>query len=192
MPSPVMRAIMSIMQKTASAGTTYATWNPSDKSANMSLSVGNLLAFPTAVTEGVRSTLGKSAGKWYWEYIITAAGGAMILGVGLSGSTLTNQLGNGNSGCGYDQTTGTVWYNFGTVGASASYVGGDIIGIALDMTANTVAFYKNNTFQRTATITAGTWFAQFFGNTGDQVTANFGATALAYSPPSGFNAGLYV
>lgn len=52
---------------------TYATWNPSDKSANVTLSNGNLTATITANTAfyGARATIGKSSGKWYWEQTVS-------------------------------------------------------------------------------------------------------------------------
>src|SRR3989344_5257710 len=53
-----------------SVSTTFATWNPSDKSASITFSGSDLTA--TGPTSGstffsVRATIGKSSGKWYWE-----------------------------------------------------------------------------------------------------------------------------
>lgn len=56
----------------AVVGTTYATWNPADKSADITLSLGNLKATQTTSSwDSVRSTIGKTSGKWYWEYTMT-------------------------------------------------------------------------------------------------------------------------
>jgi hypothetical protein len=84
----------------------------------------------------------------------------------------------------------------------ASYTTGDVIGIALDMTNGKLWFAKNGTWQASGNPAAGT-NACFTGITGTlraalgaysstpTLTANFGASAFAYSPPSGFNAGLH-
>jgi len=75
----------------------------------------------------------------------------------------------------------------------ATYTAGDIIGIALDMDGGTVTFYKNNTSQGQAfSGITGTVFATAgSGGTTTGLVANFGATTLTYTPPSGYNAGLY-
>lgn len=188
--SAVQQAVASFT--TASAGFTYTTWNPADKSTSCSVGAGDLVATGLGFGQGCRSILSKSSGKWYWEYTVNNAAGNTTLGIGLSTSTLTSQLGSANSGAGYWRT-GDILYNFANQGVFSTYVVGVVLGIALDMTANTVSFYRNNVLQLTVSgIAAGSWFAQCYLDLGDQVTANFGATALTYTPPVGFNAGLYV
>lgn len=49
---------------------TYATWNPSDKAADITLTGSNLTMYNGSASEGhdlVRATIGKSSGKWYFE-----------------------------------------------------------------------------------------------------------------------------
>lgn len=47
---------------------TYATLNPSDKDAAITLSGGDLtMSSATNAWRSVRATIGKSSGKWYWE-----------------------------------------------------------------------------------------------------------------------------
>ena len=181
-----------ISQKQSSGGT-YATWNPADKTVGLALTGSNLIATSSGAGEAARSTLSKSSGKWYWEYSIGSASGITSLGVGLSGSTLGSQLGAANSGVGYIGSSGDIDYNSTFIGNFSSYSAGAVIGIALDATGHTVGFYRNNVLQSTVTgLAAGSWFAQCFLDTTNSITANFGATALTYSPPAGFNAGLYV
>jgi len=190
----MLRNLMMVMKK-AGSGFTYATWNASDKTASLALSGGDLMATSSASSQGVRSTLSKSSGKWYWEYLVSTSVANISLGIGYSTSTLSNQLGNGNDGAGYINGSGDMSYNFSLITTGATYTTGDVIGIALDATANTVSFYKNNALQGTVTgLAAGSRFAQIYTGTtnGGVITANFGATALTYTPPSGFNAGLYV
>lgn len=173
----------------------YAQWNPSDKSANTTLSNGNLTATHAtigAAYNGVRSDLSKTSGKWYWEYALFTVGGnnAVFVGMGTSGASLTNSGSNVNK---YMYLTQGFSENNGVeTGGFASWGPGDTIGVAYDADGQTVACYKNNALQFTLSSVPTGLFAMinFFDN-GDSVTANFGATTLAFTPPSGFNAGLY-
>ncbi len=173
---------------------TYATWNPSDKHSDITLSNGNLSAKNTgnSVTNpGVRATIGKSSGKWYWEYTFTT--NANIGGIGSStqnlvaGNALANLEGSRvyNPGNGNSYTPATAY--------GASYVSTDVIGVALDMDAGTLVMYKNNSSQGTLVSSlSGTFYPMaYFSTANDNLTANFGATALTYAPPAGYNAGLY-
>jgi len=191
MPSPVMRAIMSIMKKSTSV--TYATWNPADKGAGMTLSGSNLTA-TVGTPAMVRSTIGKSSGKWYWEVTRGSGSSDNVIGIANSSAGLTSYVGSDANGWGYIGSSGQKTNNASAAAFGASYTTGDIIGVALDMDTGQVTMYKNNTSQGIMyTGLTGTIYAAFgTGNSGDNVTANFGATALTYSPPGGYNAGLYV
>ena len=182
---------MMMLMKKVSGAVTYATWDPANKGANISLSGGNLIASSSAVG-GVRSTIGKSSGKWYWEYTATTASN-MINGVGNASASLASYPGSDANGWGYRSFNGDK-ANSSTAAYGASYVTGDVIGVALDITSGTIEFYKNNVSQGVAfSGLSGTIFAMCGSVSGsDVLTANFGATALTYTPPSGFNAGLYV
>ena len=169
---------------------TYATWNPSDKAAGTILSNGNLTA-QVQLSDAVRSTISKSAGKWYWELTInsTNCGG----GVATSGASLSSNTYAPNPGA-YADSSGNRTVNGSASGTTFTMANGDILGIALDAGGNTISYYKNNVLQGTAdTISSGTYFAWAGGpgSSAGTLTANFGATALTYTPPSGYNAGLY-
>jgi hypothetical protein len=94
----------------------------------------------------------------------------------------------------YYGNTGTKYVNANAAAYGATYTSGHVIGVALDMDAGTVTFYKNNVSQGVAfTGLTGTIFAHVSG--GSQACtyiANFGATPMTYAPPAGFNAGLYL
>lgn len=177
---------------------TYATWNPADKSSNITLSGGDLTATNGASSTwaGVRSTIGVSSGKWYWEYTITVRpGGAQNLdGIGNSSATLTTYVGATGDSWGYYTGGGQKAHSNSFLAYGATYTTGDVIGVALDMDGGTLEFFKNNTSQGVAYNSGltGTIYAMMSNieNTCAS-TANFGATALTYSPPSGYNAGLY-
>lgn len=172
---------------------TYATWDSANKSAGITLSGGDLVATNNSGSAaGVRSTVGVSSGKWYWEITATTIGA--FARVGISNSSYTfGLLGNTANSWGYNKGNGNK-FNNGDLGAyGASFATGDVIGVALDLDGGTLTYYKNNTTQGTAfTGLSGTFYAAIsVSNTNDVYTANFGATTLTYTPPSGFNAGLY-
>jgi hypothetical protein len=180
---------------------TYATWNPADKHATVSLSGGNLTATGGTASDtngAVRSTVGKSSGKWYWEVtVVTVGTNFQAHGIG-SG---TQNLDAGNA---YANLEGLrVYFSFNgnkylpATAYGASFTAGDVLGFALDMDAGTLVAYKNNVSQGTlvsgltGTIYAYSIPASANGGTAAVCTANFGATALAFSPPAGFSAGLF-
>ncbi len=178
------------------ATTTFATFDPANKGTDITLSNGNLTATDSALgditTEWVNSTIGKSSGKWYWEITAITIGDLIV---GIKSGTSQYYPGFSNDSYGYYSLDGKSYKN--NVGAAygATYIAGDVIGVALDMDGGTIKFYKNNSLQGTAySAISGTNYAAV-GSAGSGVlfsaTANFGATALTYTPPSGYNAGLY-
>lgn len=194
------RALLSRPAVVAGGPVTYATWNPSDKHASVTLSGGNLVAAGSAtanVNGCVRSTVGKSSGKWYWEVAVTTAG--------------TVSQSHGIADAAEDLDAGASLVNLdgfrvyqGSLGAKfkpntaygATYTAGDVLGFALDMDAGTLVCYKNNASQGTLVSSlSGTFYAYAVlsspsSGTAPVATANFGPT-LTYTPPVGFNAGLY-
>lgn len=171
----------------------YATWNPADKDADATLSGGNLTSAHSAAG-AVRATVGKTTGKWYWEAKWTAGSNAAI-GVGDSDTSLATYLGSTIDGIGYHSGGAGQIIRYGSIQAAVTpYVLNDVIGIALDCGASTVTFYRNNVIQYTYSysgVLVGAIYPMASGvNTGTH-QSNFGATALTYSPPSGYNPGLY-
>lgn len=178
---------------------TYSTWNPSDKNANINLSWWNLVATcnGTVSFNGVRSTVSQSSGKHYWEYTITTwVSGVSVLSVGIGNSSanLSNYVGvDPNWWWWYnDWTTSSIRNNSVNLNSPTAFAQGDIIWIALDLTASTVAFYKNNTLMYTTAATvSGTILAMVSCYNLSSVTANFWASTMAYTAPSGFKQWLY-
>jgi len=178
---------------------TYATWNPSDKASGVTLSNGNLTATTNqGANTGVRSTIGKSTGKWYWEITGTSTGYEPINGVADLSESLT-LCGLTTHGWGYWGLNGNSYHNSSNSSAggfNVSYGIGDVIGFALDADAGTLKCYKNNTLIGTITLTGVStpYYAMVSNASGSQgmvLTANFGASSQVYSPPAGYNAGLY-
>lgn len=184
----------------------YASWNSNDSGANITLSNNNLsIGRSTDATfSGIRSTLGKSSGKWYWEYTYTTSAGSNwpVVGVANSSQALNDNVGNSTNSWGYYASTGGKIYNDIETAYGNSFAQGDKIGIALDMDTGKVWFSKNGTWQNSGNPAAGTGEA-FSGLTGTIYpcisifqqssiwTANFGKTTFSYTVPTGFNSGLY-
>lgn len=176
---------------------TYATWNPSDKDSNITLSNGNLtMSTLTGAYRAVRATQGKSAGKWYWEYVSTGDASKALCGIGKSTAALNQYVGFDANGYGIYWADGNKYNN----NVSASYGGGAIansivVGVKLDMDAGTLGFIVNGVDKGTAySGLTGTVFPM--GSTGSTsgnviVTANFGASSFSGSVPSGYNPGVY-
>jgi hypothetical protein len=167
----------------------YCTWNPLFTNSAFSISNGNLDLTTSSVYNTIcASTFGLSSGKWYWEITINSGAGAGI-GVCTSAVNLANFLGGTSASRSYDWT-GQKYPGGASYGAS--YTVGDIIGVAIDVDAGTLVYYKNGVSQGTAftDLAGSTWFPAI----GDQgagadvvISANFGQRPFAY-PLSGFKA----
>lgn len=176
------------------AAVTYATWDPVNTAAGITLSNGNLTATASNVdVYATRSTIGKSSGKWYIELFISAAiTNSTSYGVKTSSEGTTVLVGSSATGYGYNDAgqkkNNGVDAAYGTAPAN-----GVTIGIALDMDAGQITFYRNNVSQGVAfTGLSGTFYFAFSSAFGaNAVVANFGATPMTYSAPAGFNTGLY-
>lgn len=190
------------------------TWNSADKGSNIALTNGDLTAVcsdPTSL-RFVRSSTGKSTGKWYCEFLcnpIVASFANRQAYVGIAQASVSNETILGSDvpelswGFFYnsDNTSWHVAHGGGgnDIGGSTP-IQGNIIGISLDL--NALVFYMrfngidldggdpvSGTGGRV--INAGTWYAAASGriisSTPGQITANFGATAF-FSLPTGFSA----
>lgn len=175
---------------TDAASATYATWNPADIGSTVALSNGNLTMTKTGGTSGyvsARANTGKSAGKWYWENTVQVAAPFMV-GVGKLAAVLNDFVGRAD-GWGYFSTSGNKFNGGSSAAYGATYAVGDVIGVALDMDAGTLTFYKNGVSQGVAySGLTGTLYPMSTVNAvlpNAAITTNFGATAFAHTPPAG-------
>ncbi len=184
------------------------SWNPSDKSADMVLSGGNLVATTTTHrVQMVRGTTAHSTGKFYLEY---AAVSSPAFGVGqqwyagfanaTEGLSLT--LGGSlNSVADIESSVGAVWQNAVPLQVIDHIASGNVRGVAIDLDASKIWVRKapsgnwnNSGSANPATgaggitfTTLGTTYAAFGGIVPGLVcTVNFGATAYVGTAPSGF------
>ena len=174
-------------------GGNYATLNPlMDRDGQtITLSNGNL-SFTSAASSGQYGTrvnnFGVTSGKWYAEFTVKVVGNGVFIGVTRDPDGDSNYIGGHSASYGY-LTNGQKYNNNSSSSYGASYTAGDVIGIALDMDNNTVAFYKNGSSQGTAfsSLAAGTYFMGISGAVNAAVDANFGQSQFKISSvPTGF------
>ena len=174
------------------------TWNPADKGAGVDLSGGNLVAASGYYTSSVRSVVGVSSGKWYWEITANANAQFVMAGIGTSSAPVEHGSlsvypgvdANGWSYYGYD---GTKFHDGAADPCGPALVNGDVLGFALDMGAGSLTIYLNGASLGVAfTGISGPIFAMMGSGASASciVTANFGGSAFAYTPPAGHNHGL--
>lgn len=140
------------------------TWNPSDKTANVTLSSGDLQASALPNTNGqqaVRATISHNSGKYYFETNLSVIGSNTNSTVGIADSTSSldypgsNTAGNNGIGVSFDASGTITPFQFfttggGTFSPSGTLSGagsGDVIGIACNFNgaSSTVEFFQNNT-----------------------------------------------
>jgi len=175
----------------------YATLNPLQLGANITLSNGNLDGSQPSgagTSTGATGTIGLSSGKWYWETTVNTRPSGTYTAIGIASSSWrqTSNL----------TASDPVWiyYGFGTkqgngseTAYGASYGVGDVAGVALDADSGTLTFYKNGVSQGTAFtgLTSGPYFPIVGKSEGACAwtwSCNFGQRPFAYTAPSGFKA----
>lgn len=181
-------------KKPATSPVVYDTWNPAlEYGSPADYSNGNLTAACLAgAWAAIPSVRQKNSGKWYFEVTCEDAGGFFI-GLAIQGTMLPAYA----------------YYNDGTkvdiaesyTAFGAAYDSPNVIGVAVDLDARKIWFSKNGTWQASGNPAAGTNQAYTMADypgyrpcvklSFSQVTANFGASAFAYTPPDGFNSGWY-
>jgi hypothetical protein len=162
--------------------------------ASGTISNGNL-SFSTGNADAIAvGTIGVSSGKWYWEVTATtvSAANACIGIIGQPPASLTVDLRTASNGYGY-LNNGNKGNNNSTSAYGATYTSGDVIGVALDLDAGTLVFYKNNSSQGTAYSSLSGTFTPAMSDLasasgGTVFDCNFGQRPLAYTAPSGFKA----
>jgi hypothetical protein len=171
----------------------YATLNPLINTAGyVSYANGNLYASVGPQDKIIFGTFAiPPSGKWYWEHTVNLVGAATS--IGLSDTSVSQASGASFSGAVVRQyaQNGTKYDGASNTSYGASFTTNDIIGIAVDMDAGTIVFYKNGASQGTAfsdLVSSGkTWFPGAYINDAN-CFVNFGQRPFAYTAPSGFKA----
>lgn len=178
---------------------TYATWNPSDKGSAVTLSNGNLTAVGVIANGTVRSTIGKSSGKWYWELAspTTTTANRPNVGIGTSAASLTNFVGSDASGWAFCSAEAKKYNNnIGAAFGSGFTAVSSYVGFALNMDAGTIELFVDGASKGVMfTGLTGIIYPMTSGNSsaGAATTvANFGATPFKGVVPPGFEPGVFI
>jgi hypothetical protein len=169
----------------------YATLNPLDNA--LTLANGNLQASGGSSWSGSRANFAVSSGKWYWECQLTSSTD-MMTGLTKQGSNIAasnGYVGNDANGWGYNAASGQKYIAGGAAATyGASWVIGDIIGLAFDADTGSITCYKNNTSQGVLAsgLTNGPYFPSISLASSSVGYVNFGQRPFAYTAPSGFKA----
>jgi hypothetical protein len=182
-------------------------WNPSDKTASLTLSGSNLIANATTSTQGVRAVSGFSVGKFYFEITLGSAAGAQaFVGLATAAASLSGVASTATGAVGIGTQSGLVFLDTSGVGPASigSRSNGDVIGIAVDFGTRLIWFRvapSGNWNGNAAYAPGGTGGVDFtviglplypifsVGPGGGIVTANFGSSAFTGTVPSGYTAG---
>jgi hypothetical protein len=194
---------------TSASVANYATLNPLNKAASLTLSNANLSVPQQTISGalyGVAGTLGMSSGKWYFEIQIN--GSTAAFNDTLAGVIKTTDNATNGSDVGFllqvaDQNK---THNYGALTTVTGITGSttNVIQVALDVTNGKIWFGADGTWTSSGDPSAGTspnyssgisgftWvpFINYWGaGTGSRTAnANFGQRPFAYSAPTGFNA----
>lgn len=193
-----------IVPSSAAFADTFTTFDPANKGANVDLSGGNLIATKNnSAWQGTRSVLSVPAStQCYWETTINSGfggGAAPGTGIGNGSATVSNYVwidtngwalnpvaGSSGSGTGKATNNSTVAYG------GKTFSNGDTFGTYFDSGTGNLGFIANDGTDMGVAfsgLAADTYYAyvSMFG-TGANWTANFGATAFAHTPPTGYSA----
>ena len=165
----------------------YATLNPLVQRWSNATSVfsnANLSITTTNASSafGV-GTISNSSGKWYYEATVVAVG-TNTPGIGVSdervqNTVLTSEVAYLSNGQKEVAGTGTSY--------GATYTTNDVIGVAYDLDAATVTFYKNNTSQGSISLTVTANILPYCSVIlNSNLAFNFGQRPFTYTPPTGF------
>lgn len=193
------RVVLIEIDAQAQGAKTYAAWNAADKTANCTLSGGNLTATAAATANynAARATIGISAGQHYWETTHNFAAGTVTLAGICTAAFAMATTGIGTDAGGLSasgpRTDGNCYFKNVVAGDAGTVANGTLVRHHLDMDSGTyrVAIGAGS-FVTVATGLTGTWFAvaQFQTNA-HAVVANFGATAFTYAAPVDALSGVY-
>jgi hypothetical protein len=172
---------------TSATAANFAVLNPVAP-LTQGLTNGNLNMTGTAtVYSSGRSTIAIPAGtKIYWECAATAWAGGSSFQIGMVPTTYAG----GNSGANYVGMQGAGnTFNMGSISSIGTFALNNVMGLAYDQAAGTLAIYKNNTLL--GTISSVSTTLSFMPRLDCYTTTesgwiNFGQRPFTYTPPTGF------
>jgi hypothetical protein len=167
----------------------YAVLNPLQNGAG-TLSGGNLNLLGASAAWGTRlGTIAVTSGKWYFEVTPTSGSATSGIQFGITQNAApAGVLGQDANGYSYYGFNGQKYNNNSGVAYGATVADNDVVGVAFDVTAGTITFYKNNVSQGVAFsgLAAGTWFLGVSCYNTATASINFGQRPFTYTPPTGY------
>jgi hypothetical protein len=167
----------------------FCVLNPLAASTSTVPAQGNLyLGTNGSNNFGCVATFGVSSGKWYWEVKPDSS----YVGIGITSlSFLPANSWPGSIGSqakAYYSINGQKFDNGTNSAYGATFSSADLIGVALDMDAGTITFYKNNVSQGVAFTSLTGIYLPVIGspNAYNSGYINFGQRPFSYTPPTGF------
>jgi len=164
----------------------YCTLSQNAKATSITITNGNLDYSQTASAGIVLGEFNINSGKWYWE--MHSGGTRNLVGIAeVTTPVSSTYVGSTARAYGYYGFNGNK-YNNGTNSVyGATFTTGDIIGVALNLDAGTLEFFKNNVSQGVAfTGLSGTFSPAIGDGTASSASFNFGQRPFVYAAPSGF------
>ena len=162
----------------------YATANPLKTPSSATLSNGNISINHNSNGGEQPATFAVSSGKWYWEASPNSSFGAY----GIILTSATPSASSFASGYHYYGSNGLFYTATSGVSYGATFTSGDVIGVALNLDANEITFYKNGVSQGVKSISSGEYNPDFAAANTNRTEVNFGQRPFAYTAPSGFKA----
>jgi hypothetical protein len=183
-----------VAQSTDSPTTNITVLSPTRNLSGGTPSNGNRTILTGSSEYGpIWTEMGLSSGKWYWEAVVTAKSATntyAMIGVTFGDATSTTQeLGYRPFDFGYYSYDGRARNNNAWVTTGwATWVLNDVMGVALDMDAKTVSFYKNNSLQGSVVLPSdGPYYPAFCDWDGSSTvtwTTRFASADWSYSAPT--------
>ena len=164
----------------------YATLSPVSIYAS-TLSNGALDWTSSTNYGKAQGTIAVTSGKWYYE--ATIGSGNMLVGIFDATQKIPANSWIGTKA--YYSSNGRKYDGNSATSYGSTFTSGDVIGVALDMDAGTLVFYKNNVSQGTAfTGLTGRYILGLIGSDGSTANAsvNFGQREFTYNAPNNFKA----
>ena len=174
----------------------YSTFDKASAQAGTAVSEdGRTATTASATTLGVRSDVGVTSGKYYFELKIIPGSVSPVFGVGTSVSHTGTNSAHPNS---VTYKGGRMWIGDAVQPTGYAFKDNDVIGVALDRDANSVTFFANGAQVASGSL-PGTATGKIYAIVRDNIlsgsssfTANFGQEPFAHPVPTGFTAGLPV
>jgi hypothetical protein len=168
-----------------------------DKTSGATLSNGALtFASSSGHPDSARASRGGTSSKFYYEFTVDAPGGAFTIGVADSTQSLTVWWWNQSHAFAF-QGDGALIYNGSGGSVTSAFAATNKGMVAVDPVNKLAWVGKNGTWLNgTPGVSGGLSISSIStpmlpgveGESGCQITLNFGATAFTYTPPSGFTA----